>query len=59
MANNKGSYVPEIAWKDHLAEVADRYPYQFPPRLEKGPHPKAGDCGRVPGGLPRVKPLRA
>ena len=37
------------SWEEHLAAIASRYPYPFPPAITKGPHPKV-DGVFVPGG---------
>lgn len=46
---DKKSYIPDVPWEAHLFEIAPRYPYRFPPRLEHGPHPKVNG-EPVPGG---------
>lgn len=48
--SNRGSYVPEVPWAEHIQAIAHRYPYVFPPAKPVGPHPKV-DGMPVPGGM--------
>lgn len=45
----KNQQITVCSWKEHLAAIAYRYPYRFPPAITKGPHPKV-DGVFVPGG---------
>ena len=45
----KNSYAPDLIGAAYMDSIAYRYPYPFPPRLKKGPHPVV-DGLPTPGG---------
>jgi len=61
MARKSNNYAPEVPWAEHIAQIAERYPYQMPPAPVAGLHPVVlfeGKEYRLPGGgtpLPKVR----